>query len=287
MSSQSMEKRTLKKGEVIFEQGKYEDWMYDVLQGRVGIYAGYGTEDEKLVAEMGTGEFFGEMGMIECYPRSATAVSLEEDTCVEKISQADFSDYFKEHSDRIYTIMKQLSLRIRKTTEEYMKLLHNEGNTSCTKEKSGEKKGGLMAKLKALGGNHNHEKRKPGEYGKGEVIFNKGDLEPFMYDIHSGKVGIYSDYGTPQQVLLAELSESDFIGEMGLVEGSPRSATAVALEQNTRLQKVDAETFDEYFRERPAKVLMLMQQLSGRLRQLNKEYLEAQRASGKAAKNDK
>ena len=64
MSNQLMERKTLKKGEVIFEQGKYEDWMYDVIQGRVGIYAGYGTEDEKLVAEMGAGEFFGEMGMI-------------------------------------------------------------------------------------------------------------------------------------------------------------------------------------------------------------------------------
>ena len=97
MGNQSMERKTLKKGEVIFEQGKYEDWMYDVIQGRVGIYAGYGTEDEKLVAEMGAGEFFGEMGMIECYPRSATAVSMEDETCIEKIAQGDFSEYFRGH----------------------------------------------------------------------------------------------------------------------------------------------------------------------------------------------
>ena len=102
-----------------------------------------------------------------------------------------------------------------------------------------------------------------------------------MYDIHNGKVGVYSDYGTPKQKLLAELGESDFIGEMGLVEDRPRSATAVALEANTRLQAVDAETFDDYFRERPAKVLMLMQQMSGRLRQLNKEYLKACKAAEK------
>lgn len=282
MSSQSMEKRTLKKGEVIFEQGKYEDWMYDVLQGRVGIYAGYGTEDEKLVAEMGAGKFFGEMGMIECYPRSATAVSMEDDTCVQKITQGDFSEYFREHSDRIYTIMQQLSRRIRKTTEDYMKLCRTEGEDSGTDGQTGEKKGSLMAKLKALGGALAKEKnRKPGEYEKGEVIFNEGDYEPFMYDIHNGKVGVYSDYGTPKQKLLAELGESDFIGEMGLVEDRPRSATAVALEANTRLQAVDAETFDDYFRERPAKVLMLMQQMSGRLRQLNKEYLKACKAAEK------
>ena len=282
MSSQSMEKKTLKKGEVIFEQGKFEDWMYDTIQGRVGIYAGYGTEDEKLVAEMGAGKFFGEMGMIECYPRSATAVSMEDDTCVQKITQGDFSEYFREHSDRIYTIMQQLSRRIRKTTEDYMKLCRTEGEASGTDGQTGEKKGSLMAKLKALGGALAKEKnRKPGEYEKGEVIFNEGDYEPFMYDIHNGKVGVYSDYGTPKQKLLAELGESDFIGEMGLVEDRPRSATAVALEANTRLQAVDAETFDDYFRERPAKVLMLMQQMSGRLRQLNKEYLKACKAAEK------
>ena len=93
-------------------------------------------------------------------------------------------------------------------------------------------------------------------------------------DIHNGKVGVYIDYGTPEQKLLAELGENDFIGEMALIEDCPRTATAVALEENTRLQAVDAEIFDDYFRERPAKVLMLMQQMSARLRQVSKDYLE-------------
>ena len=61
---------------------------------------------------------------------------------------------------------------------------------------------------------------------------------------------------------------------MALIEDCPRTATAVALEENTRLQAVDAEIFDDYFRERPAKVLMLMQQMSARLRQVSKDYLE-------------
>ena len=243
--------------------------MYDVIQGRVGIYAGYGTEDEKLVAEMGAGEFFGEMGMIECYPRSATAVSMEDETCIEKIAQGDFSEYFRGHSERIYNIMKQLSLRIRKTTEDYAKVC------PADEKPAGKHAGGILSKLKNLGGADSKAKnRKPGEYNKGDIIFEKGDYEPFMYDIYSGKVGIYSDFGTPDQKLLAELGESDFLGEMALIEDAPRSATAVALEPNTRLKTVDAETFDDYFRERPAKVLMLMQQMSARLRQVSKDYLE-------------
>lgn len=272
MEQQSMEKKTLKKGEVIFQQGKYEEWMYDILQGRVGIFAEYGTENEKKVAEMEAGSFFGEMGMIECYPRSATAVCMEDDTCIQKISQADFSAYFKEHPDRIYTIMQQLGSRIRKTTEDYLKLCQAaEGDGNGV----GGKKGGLMAKLKEFGSAHLPSgQRKAGEYKKGDIIFRSGDEEPFMYDIQYGTVGIYGDYGTPQQKLLAELGESDFIGEMGLIEARPRSVTAVAMETGTRLQVVDAETFNDYFRDRPAKVLALMQQMSGRLREVSKKYLE-------------
>ncbi|MGN0713317.1 MAG: Crp/Fnr family transcriptional regulator [Anaerovoracaceae bacterium] len=281
MEQQSMEKKTLKKGEVIFQQGKYEEWMFDILQGRVGIFAEYGTENEKKVAEMEAGSFFGEMGMIECYPRSATAVCMEDDTCIQKISQADFGAYFKEHPDRIYTIMQQLGSRIRKTTEDYLQLCqaaegaeNGAGGAGGAGSEVGEK-GGLMARLKAFGSAHlPAAEGKPGEYKKGDVIFREGDEEPFMYDIQHGTVGIYGHYGTPQQTLLAELGESDFVGEMGLIEARPRSATAVALETGTRLQAVDAETFDDYFRERPAKVLMLMQQMSGRLREVSKKYLD-------------
>lgn len=102
-----------------------------------------------------------------------------------------------------------------------------------------------------------------------------------MYDIYNGKIGIYSGYGTPEQKLIAELGVNDFFGEMGLIEDTVRSATAVAMDADTRVKVVDAETFDDYFRKSPAKVLMLMQQMSSRLRRVNREYAEACRAAGK------
>ena len=38
------------RGQVVFKQGDYSDCMYDILQGRIGVYGGFGTAEEKLVA---------------------------------------------------------------------------------------------------------------------------------------------------------------------------------------------------------------------------------------------
>ena len=66
----------LKRNEIIFNQGDKSDCMYDIRVGTVGIYANYGTKEEKLLTELTKDQFFGEMGIIEGYPRSATAVAM-------------------------------------------------------------------------------------------------------------------------------------------------------------------------------------------------------------------
>ena len=69
------------KGEVIFKEGALESFMYDLIEGKVGIYAHYGEAGEKLLTELNAedgGATFGEMGLIDVMPRSATAVALED-----------------------------------------------------------------------------------------------------------------------------------------------------------------------------------------------------------------
>ncbi len=62
---------------------------------------------------------------------------------------------------------------------------------------------------------------------------------------------------------------------MGMIDHAPRSATAVALENGTKVTEITEEGLDELFRESPAKVIMIMQQLSARLRKLTYDYMEA------------
>ena len=118
---------------------------------------------------------------------------------------------------------------------------------------------------------------------KGEIIFRQGDASTCMYGVFWGKVGIYANYGTPEEKLLTTLETEQFFGEMGMIEGLPRSATAVALTSDTKVLVITPESFQSYFQERPVKVLLIMQNMGRRLRELTEEYLEACRTVAKGA----
>lgn len=117
-----MELKKFKKNQVIFEQGAYETFMYDIRWGRVGIYENYGKKDERLLRELDPNDVFGEMGLVEARPRSATAVSLEKDTQCMLITNEDFSAYFKDKPAKIVAIMQRMSQRIRDLSEQVARL---------------------------------------------------------------------------------------------------------------------------------------------------------------------
>ena len=111
-------------------------------------------------------------------------------------------------------------------------------------------------------------------FQKGALIFREGDTADCMYAVNSGRVGVYAAYGTAEEKLLAEYTQDGYFGEMRLLEHAPRSAAAVALEDNTCLEAVNEENFLVYFREHPEQVLRIMQQLSGNLRKASRDYAE-------------
>lgn len=111
------------------------------------------------------------------------------------------------------------------------------------------------------------------KFGKGKVIFAEGVLENFMFDIVSGSVDIYADYGKAAEKKLVTLKEGSIFGEMGMVENQPRSATAVAAER-CELNKITADEFGEYFKGNPEKAMTVFRSTSHRMRTLTKDYLE-------------
>ena len=115
-----MKKLTFGTDEVIFREGEYALTMYEIKTGSVGIYANYGLQDECKLAILSKGEYFGEMGIAECYPRSATAVALEDGTTIDEIDAEEFSNYFKDQPETVLTIMRTLSARLRETNARYL-----------------------------------------------------------------------------------------------------------------------------------------------------------------------
>ena len=106
--------------EVVFRAGEYADTMYAIESGSVGIYANRGSADEQQLATLGPGAYFGEMGLAECYPRSATAVALEDDTKLAEIDTEEFASFFQERPDAVLDIMRALSSRLRQTNMRYL-----------------------------------------------------------------------------------------------------------------------------------------------------------------------
>ena len=142
-----MNTKTFNKDEVIVRQGEYASTMYDIVSGKVKVVADLGTPDEKDVAEIAAGEVFGEMGLIECLPRSASVVALEDGTTVQEISAAEFSDYFKSSPDKVLGVMRQLSARLRETNEKYAEACRTVYDTVETEKKGEKKSGGLLSRL--------------------------------------------------------------------------------------------------------------------------------------------
>jgi CRP/FNR family cyclic AMP-dependent transcriptional regulator len=107
-------------------------------------------------------------------------------------------------------------------------------------------------------------------YRKSEVIFEQGSTGSEMYLIHSGRVLLSVRQNETQQVPLIVLSPGDFFGEMALVDDSPRSATASAVDDDTELIVMDRAKFMFMVRQQPEFALSLMHTLCQRLRDMDK-----------------
>ena len=111
--------RTFSLGDIIFRQQDPSDLVYEICRGRVGIFLDYETENQKMIADLSDGQFFGEMGVIEASPRSATAVSLADGTLLRPVTEDELPAFLRENPDRLLTLMRQLSARTRERTLQY------------------------------------------------------------------------------------------------------------------------------------------------------------------------
>ena len=76
------------------------------------------------------------------------------------------------------------------------------------------------------------------EFRLNEVIFKDGIYQNWMYSISEGSVDIYSGYGTSSEKKLITLTKGQFFGEIGMIALMPRTATAVAAEENVVLEQI-------------------------------------------------
>jgi CRP-like cAMP-binding protein len=105
----------------------------------------------------------------------------------------------------------------------------------------------------------------------GEIVVREGDETREMFVIKEGAIEVFRNVGG-HEVRLAVLDRGNFFGEMSLLEGLPRSATARA-RGKTELVVLRPGTLLLRIRQDPTFAFELLQQMSHRVRQLNDQLV--------------
>ena len=100
-------------GEVIFTEGDLGLEMYIVQSGTVEILKRF-KDEERLLAKLAQGDFFGEMSILEDLPRTATA-RAEDDCILIRIDGSTFDQMLRKNPEIAVRMMRKLSRRLRET----------------------------------------------------------------------------------------------------------------------------------------------------------------------------
>src|SRR5438874_10231913 len=112
-------------------------------------------------------------------------------------------------------------------------------------------------------------------YPKGRVIFRRGDTSPEVYVVLQGSVELSitsPETGAKSVLLIAP--PGDFFGEMSCFGGAPRSADAIANEDNTVLLRFNQDTAIQLLRASPRFALGVIQRLTDRVSIANSKIEE-------------
>ena len=103
-----------KEGEMIFSEGEESSRAFIVDQGSVKVYRTNSMGIKETLQTFKKGQIFGEMGMIDNEPRSASAVAIEDST-ITVIEKGQFDSLSSEHSAFFRNLIKALTHRLRGT----------------------------------------------------------------------------------------------------------------------------------------------------------------------------
>jgi len=116
-----------------------------------------------------------------------------------------------------------------------------------------------------------HIQRK--SYRQNDYIFKQGDVDKQLCLLVSGSVGVYNPTMDGNTVLLVEIDENDYFGELELLDGLPRSADAIA-HTDTEVLQLSHDEFHSLLKHDSLLSFNIMQQLSLRLRRTNQMISE-------------
>ena len=112
----AVSRKSFPRGTTIIAAGDVTESLYVVVSGRLKVMMSDDEGREVILAMLGPNEFFGEMGLIDDHPRSASVVTVE--ACeVLTLAKRDFKSCLAENFEMAMTVMRGLVKRLREADQ--------------------------------------------------------------------------------------------------------------------------------------------------------------------------
>jgi CRP/FNR family transcriptional regulator, cyclic AMP receptor protein len=109
---------------------------------------------------------------------------------------------------------------------------------------------------------------------RGDVLFDEGAIPDELFVVLAGRIAIASRSIDGRESVFALMESGDLFGEMGLLDGLPRSAEARALE-SSQVLAIPSEPVRAMFEADPALLWGVVRLLSGRIRAMDEALADS------------
>lgn len=109
-------------GQIIFLENTNADALYIIVSGTVDVLklSKDLTSNEEFLTEKGSGDFFGEMSIIDELPRSATIRAKSPSVCVLRLKKEEFAEMCKTYPCLAYSVAIRISATVREANSRYV-----------------------------------------------------------------------------------------------------------------------------------------------------------------------
>ncbi len=224
------------RSDIIFHQSEQGDSVYLIISGIVEVIG----ENDIVLSELKTGQFFGIDVILKNEVRTATVRCVSESVLVYKITKKDLKTYFdtfphlqQPFARNVEDPSTELYYQDRKRIDELLSELH----IFKSLEDGERKRLSYLARIQL--------------HSKGDCIFSQGDEGDSAYLIYTGRIKISANDGKGKQVTFATLNRGDLFGERAIIKQEKRNATAEAIGDDTVLCQIYQKDFDKLLEQYP------------------------------------
>jgi len=219
--AEKVRRRHFLPGTPLMRQGEASDAMYVVAEGRVRVErADDASGQPAVLAELGAGAVVGEMGVLDRQPRSATVAAITAVDALE-LGAAPLTDIMVHHPEVAEALRHIVSERLRDADALVARMFAD-----------------ILARVAILQPvspealSHLAERGQRRHFVAGQALMRQGEPSQSMHVIAGGKVRVERSHrDIKEPVVLAHLGAGEIVGEMGVLDEAPRSATVVAVNE--------------------------------------------------------